>query len=168
MKPPLAGEAPGRRRDDNTSDVILAGPPRKENRAGAAVRRLLDSLVDPEPGDLSFVGEISMNASTDVPVTITPEAAVRLDELGMHKELEQMIAHAREVVPGLAAIEVEIAERYDTGGEPGINITAYSDQVFLPGDSTSWDLIRWDVETFPPQVLEHLCILLSPGKPHAR
>jgi hypothetical protein len=167
MKPPLAGEAPGRRRDDNTSDVILAGPPRKENRAGAAVRRLLDSLVDPEPGDLSFVGEISMNASTDVPVTITPEAAVRLDELGMHNELEQMIAHVREVVPDLVAIEVELAERYDTGGEPGITIRAYSDRPYEPDDKTSSNLIRWDVETFPPQVLEHLCTRLIYGRPHA-
>jgi hypothetical protein len=109
-----------------------------------------------------------MNASTDVPVTITAEAEARLAELGMRKEAEQMIAHIREVVPGLNAVEVEIAECYDSRDETGINITAYSNRVFLPGDTTSWDSTRWAVTTFPPQVLEHLCILFSPGSPHAR
>ena len=109
-----------------------------------------------------------MNAATDVPVTITAEAEARITELGMRKELEQMIAHVREVVPELTAIEVEIAERYDTGGEPGINIRAYSDRPYDAEDKTSWNLIRWAVETFPPQVLEHLCVLPSYGRPHAR
>jgi hypothetical protein len=109
-----------------------------------------------------------MNTSTEVPVTIAPEAEARLSELGMHKELEQMIAHIREVVPALTAIEVEIAERYDTGGEPGINIRAYSDRSYDAEDKTSWNLICWAVEMFPSQVLEHLCILQSYGRPNAR
>lgn len=108
-----------------------------------------------------------MNTSTDAPLTITPEAAARVAELDMQKELEQMIAYVREKVPGLNAVEVTIAECYDTRDEPGVSITAYSDQVFLPGDTTSWDSIGWAVGTFPPQVLEHLCILFSPGRPYA-
>ncbi len=108
-----------------------------------------------------------MNTSTDVPLTITPEAQARIAELGLRKELEQMIARVRAAVPGLAAIEVAVAERYDTGGEPGINITAYSDQIFGLESTFSWDWTRWEVETFPPQVLEHLCILFSPGNPNA-
>jgi hypothetical protein len=108
-----------------------------------------------------------MNASTEIPVTIAPEAAARIDELGLRTEVEQMIAYVRQVVPDLAAIEVEIAECHDTRDEPGVSIIAYSDQVFKPGDSTSWDSIGWAVETFPPQVLEHLCLLFSPGRPYA-
>lgn len=109
-----------------------------------------------------------MSATTTVPVTIAPEAEARLAELGMHKELAQMIAHLREVVPALTAIEVEIAECYDTRDEPGISIIAYSDRPYDAEDKTSWNLIRWDVETFPPQVLEHLCTLLLYGRPDAR
>lgn len=109
-----------------------------------------------------------MNASTDAPLTITPEAAARIAELGMQKELEQMIAYVREMVPGLNAIEVTIEECYDTRDETGVRIEAYSDQVFEPEDNTSAKLDEWVVETFPPQVLEHLCLLLSPGSPHAR
>jgi hypothetical protein len=107
------------------------------------------------------------SSSTGVPVTIRPDAAARVAELGMQSELQQMIDHARQVVPDLAAIEVEIAERYDMGGEPGVSIIAYSDRPFEPEDNTSDELRRWKIETFPAQVLEHLTILLTPGKPNA-
>ena len=107
------------------------------------------------------------NASANVPVTIRPDAAARIAELGMQTEMQQMIEHALQVVPELIAIEVEVAERYDTGGEPGVSIVAYSDQAFEPDDNTSWDVSRWAVTTFPPQVLQHLCILLTPGRPYA-
>lgn len=107
------------------------------------------------------------SASVKVPVTIRPDAAARVAELGMQTELQQMIEHARQVVPDLAAIEVEVAERYDTGGEPGVSIVAYSDRPFVPEDLTSWDVSRWAVETFPPQVLQHLCLQVIPGRPNA-
>jgi hypothetical protein len=108
-----------------------------------------------------------MNASTDIPLTITPEASARIAELSMQKEFEQMIAYVRERVPELAAIEVVRELPYDTDWEP-ISITAYSDRVFTPGDNTSAKLSEWRVATFPPQVLENLVLLLSPGRPHAR
>jgi hypothetical protein len=107
------------------------------------------------------------SSSVNVPVTIRPAAAARIAELGMQTELQQMIDRALWVVPELVAIEVEIAERYDTGGEPGVSIVAYSDQAFTPDDNTSDELRRWKIETFPAQVLEHLTILLTPGGPNA-
>lgn len=108
-----------------------------------------------------------MSASVDVPLTITPEATARIAELGLQREFEQMIEHVRQVVPELKAIEVVRELPYDTDSEP-VSITAYSDEAFAPGRRMSRDLIRWEVNTFPPQVLEHLIILLSPGSPHAR
>jgi hypothetical protein len=109
-----------------------------------------------------------MSASTDVPLTVTPEATARLAELGMQRELEQMIEHVRQVVPGLAAIEVTIAECYDSRDEPGVSIEAFSDEAFEPGGAASQDkLEEWVLDTFPPQVLEHLCIHFSPGRPYA-
>jgi hypothetical protein len=109
-----------------------------------------------------------MNASTDVPVTITPEAAARVAELGMQKELEQMIAHVREVVADLVAIEVGIAERHDSGGEPGVRIRAYTVQPYNPEAKLSWNLSGWVVDTFPSRVLEHMNIFLIHGRPNAR
>jgi len=109
-----------------------------------------------------------MNASTDVPAIITPEAEARLAELGMRKEMEQMVAYLRETVPGLTAIGVEIAECYDSREETGVSVIAYSDRIFEPGESVSDKVDSWAVEKFPPQVLEHLGILFSPGNPNAR
>ncbi|MGH7174001.1 MAG: hypothetical protein ACRELG_27325 [Gemmataceae bacterium] len=105
------------------------------------------------------------SSSTSVPVTIRPDAAARVAELGMQTELQQMIDHARQVVLDLAAIEVEVAERYETGGEPGVSIVAYSDTAF---DNTSEEVRGWAVTTFPPQVLQHLSILLTPGGAECR
>ena len=107
------------------------------------------------------------SSSVHVPVTIRPDAAARIAELGMQTEMQQMIEYALQVVPELIAIEVEVAERYDTGGEPGVSIVAYSDRAFMPEDNTSWEIRGWAVTTFPPQVLQHLCILLTPGGPNA-
>ncbi len=106
------------------------------------------------------------STAVNVPVTIHPAAADRVAELGMEKEMRQMIDHALHVVPDLVAIEVEIAERYDMGGEPGVRIIPYSDRPFIPEDNTWDDLCRWQIGTFPPQVLEHLHILLTPGRPN--
>jgi hypothetical protein len=115
----------------------------------------------------SLAEESAMNASVDVPLTITPEAAARIAELGLQREFEQMLVYVRQAVPGVVAIEVKRELPYDTDSEP-VSITAYSDEAFAPGRRTSGDLTRWRVETFPPQVLEQLCILVSPGSPHAR
>ncbi|HTU93024.1 MAG TPA: hypothetical protein VMF69_23290 [Gemmataceae bacterium] len=109
-----------------------------------------------------------MNASTDVPVIITPEAEARLAELGMRKEMEQMVAYLREFVPELTAIGVEIAECYDSREETGISVVAYSDRLFDPGESVSDKIDYWAVRAFPPQVLEHLGIMFSQGRPDAR
>lgn len=109
-----------------------------------------------------------MNASTEVPVIFTPEAEARLAELGMRPQAEQMIAYVREVVPELAAIGVEIAECYDSRDETGVSIVAYSDRVYDPGENVWGKIAHWAVRAFPPQVLEHLGISLSQGRPGAR
>jgi hypothetical protein len=110
------------------------------------------------------IEEAAMNPTGTLPITITPEAAARIAELGMQAELDQMVEQARRVVPQLTRIWVELAERYDTGGEPGVTICA---GTRLGGEEVGpldWDLTRWYVNAFPPQVREHLLISLYPGE----
>lgn len=38
--------------------------------------------------------------TASVPITITPEAAARVAKLGMQAELERMLEHTRQTVPG--------------------------------------------------------------------
>ncbi len=80
--------------------------------------------------------------SASVSLTIHPNAAAHIAELEMEKEMRQRIGPALQSVPELAAMEVEIAEPYDTGREPGVRIVAYSDRPFVPEDDTSWEIRR--------------------------
>jgi hypothetical protein len=100
-----------------------------------------------------------MNA-VNVPLTVTPEAAARIAELGFHKQVEQMIDYARQQIPKLVRIEVVLTDRYDMGGPPGVTIKAWTDRDFDPADTTYDSLVRWVVATFPPEVLEHLHLSL--------
>jgi hypothetical protein len=95
-----------------------------------------------------------------VPVSVTPEAAARVAELGMQDQFEAMLDHARGTVPGLRRIEVTLAPRYETGDEPGVSIEAFTAGPFAPGDRTTWNWNAWMIDTFPPSVCEHFALLL--------
>jgi hypothetical protein len=108
-----------------------------------------------------------MTTSTKpIPVTVTPEAAARIAELGFQTQIEQMIEHARHL-PDVVRIEVVLNERYDMGGEPGVAVEAYGTRPFDPNDTLTADLGRWEVDTFPPEVLEHLLLTYTRGMPYA-
>jgi hypothetical protein len=104
-----------------------------------------------------------MSAAATVPVTITPEAAARVAELGMQAELERMVEHTRQSVPGLRRIEVTLTPPYGERPSSGINIEAYTDRPFIEGDRTWSDWGRWKVTTFPPEVCEHFVLMLYNG-----
>jgi hypothetical protein len=57
-----------------------------------------------------------------VPVTISPEAALRIQQLGRQREVERMLEHARQTVPGLLGLDVQLVEPYDLGGEDHVLI----------------------------------------------
>ncbi len=108
-----------------------------------------------------------MSISTNVPVTITPEASARVDELGLRAELEQMLEHARQTVPDLTRIELTYLEPYDTGIDPGIGIEAYINRPFIPEDRISETFARWEIGIFPPEVLQYFTFLLRFETNHA-
>src|SRR5262245_19882671 len=98
---------------------------------------------------------MNMTATPTVPMKITPEAETRLVELGLQAELKQMLEHVRQVVPQLRRIEVELVERYDTGGEPGVGVRAWCGLPWQEVNKIWWPLVRWEGTTFPPEVLQH-------------
>ena len=51
-----------------------------------------------------------MSTTMTVPVTIAPEAGAFIDHVGQRREFELMIDRAKQVVPGLIAIEVALGE----------------------------------------------------------
>jgi hypothetical protein len=99
-----------------------------------------------------------MNAM-NVPITFEPEAAQRIAQLGFENPVEQMIDYARQNLPNLVRIEVLLNIRYEEpDSEDGVFIQAWCVGQYDPADPTTGELDRWVISTFPPQVLEHLCI----------
>jgi hypothetical protein len=97
---------------------------------------------------------------TPIPVTIEPEAAARIAELGMQAEFEQMLEHARQVVPALQRIDVQLALPYDTGDETRIIIQATRNEPFSSGDRTLWNWDAWVIQTFSPDVYRYFTMLV--------
>ncbi len=104
-----------------------------------------------------------MSAPATVPVTITPEAAARVAELGMQGELERMIKHARECVAGLRRVEVILEPPYDTGDDPYLTIQAFRPLTARWDDPVRQEWGRWKVTTFAPEVARHVTLTLIEG-----
>ncbi len=103
--------------------------------------------------------EGEMTTTATIPVTVRPEAAERVAELNMQRELEQMVEHTKQTVPGLRSIEVQLALPYDTGAETSIIIEATMDKPTLWPDSTLKDWSNWKIETFQPEVWTHFNLM---------
>lgn len=99
-------------------------------------------------------------ATVTVPVTIAEEAATRVAELGMQSELDRMLEHTKQAVPGLRSIEVTLEydyEEIDRG--PIITLWCHRNDPGPIRDLTNWNWGAWFVETFPPEVCEHFVML---------
>lgn len=108
-----------------------------------------------------------MSAAT-IPVTIDPEAAELVAELGMQAELEQMLDQARRMIPGLRRLQVVYGEPYDTGPDPSVVIDAYCDPALHEAARRAMhDYSRWKVTAFHPDVFRHFTLLTKDDRNHA-
>ena len=98
-------------------------------------------------------------ATATVPLTITPEAAARVAELGMQTEFERMLEHARQTVPGLRRMRVTLEQDYEGADEDGIAIWTFMKDRGLEHDRTEAEWGGWKVDTFPPDVCRHFVLL---------
>ena len=91
-----------------------------------------------------------MSTTTSIPVTVTPEAAAYVAELGLQKEFEQMLEHARLTIPGLLSLRADYNTGYNVD-PPYIDIQAtVSDYEAAQEADDAWGL--WHITAFPPQV----------------
>ena len=109
-----------------------------------------------------------MNATASIPVTISPEAAAAIAELSMQAELQRMIDHALQTIPGLERIDVALEPHYDTGDETKVLLRVLRDPAtWVPNDPFRAQWLDWEVKTFPADALWHLGLLVSYGKNNA-
>lgn len=100
-----------------------------------------------------------MITAATIPVTVTPEAAARVAELGMQQQLDQMLEHTLRTVSGLQSIEVQLAPPYDMGDTPRVILEAHRAGPLLLTDDTEIEWGGWKVDTFPPEVCEHFLMM---------
>ena len=109
-----------------------------------------------------------MSAIAGIPILVEPEASARIAELGMQKEFELQLDQARRMIPELQQIHVTLGPPYDMGDEPRIVIEAWRGGTMQDHNQTRDQWIRWEIETFPPDVLRHFTTLIFLGSPDAR
>ena len=105
-------------------------------------------------------------AETTIPVTVAEDAAARVAQLGMQRELEQLIEHAKQALPHLDAIRVTLEYNPECPHEdPSVVIWAHRSDKPAPGtlDQTVSDYSEWKVRTFPPEVCINFTVLSVHG-----
>src|SRR5262249_16704711 len=92
----------------------------------------------------------SMSTTTHIPVTVTPEASVFVEELGVQQEFEQKLEYTRQTIPGVLSLRAE----YDSGygiDTPCVLIEAtVRDRSAAREAHNAWGV--WSLTAFPPQV----------------
>jgi len=98
-------------------------------------------------------------STATIPLSISPDAAVYVAELGMEQPFQQMLDHIQATVHGLRAIGVSLQQPYDLGHDPcvifNVTISDQSEEKF----AAEMDFGRWKHETFPTQVNQHFVLL---------
>lgn len=110
-----------------------------------------------------------MATVAEIPVVILLPAADRALALGFWPEFKAMLEHTKDSVPGVLAISATYDDRWRDDDQHLIVIAAeVGEEDFHPRapgtESIAWRLDRWAIETFPPEVLEHFCIIAFPVK----
>jgi hypothetical protein len=108
-----------------------------------------------------------MNPTT-IPVTITPEAAARVAELGMQREFEMMLDYVRQISPGLRSVEADLRLPYDTGDDLGVLIKGRLAEPYCRESGLRSQLRAWRSATFSPDVGRYFSILLTGASEDAR
>jgi hypothetical protein len=101
-----------------------------------------------------------MATTAKVPITIAPDAADYVAELNLQREFEQMLEHAKQTVPGLRSINVTLVYDPETGYDPRVIIEAMMPEPERPEeDETESNYSWWKINTFPPAVFMHFCMM---------
>jgi hypothetical protein len=101
-------------------------------------------------------------SATAIPVTVAEGAAAHVAQLGMQRELEQMIEHAKQVMPHLRHLRVTLEYNPECPHEdPAVVIWAHRSDAPAPGtlDQIDWDYSAWKVQTFPPEVCLNFTVI---------
>jgi hypothetical protein len=107
-----------------------------------------------------------MASTTDVPVTITPEASAHVAELGLQTVFERILDRARQTIPGLLSLTVTYQPGYE-GEIPCVLIEAES-SAYEAANKAAESIGLWRVTEIPPQQGQHFMLWALPEYSHER
>jgi hypothetical protein len=108
-------------------------------------------------------------ATNPVPVTITPAAQARIEQLGWRHDLERMLEYIRQNFYGLHAIELDYDEMAELRGEAELHFTVYRKRLpDVDWDRTHWEWCGWVANNIPPETSIHFSMLTIYEESHAR
>ncbi|MDB5352644.1 MAG: hypothetical protein JWN86_3891 [Planctomycetota bacterium] len=93
-----------------------------------------------------------------IPVTIHPDAAAFLEEIGQGRELEIMLEQAKRTIPALRSLDVVLHDFPETG-PPSLTIDAHRDPLPTGYDWADQEFARWQVREFPPEVCQNFTLM---------
>jgi hypothetical protein len=101
-----------------------------------------------------------MPTATTIPVTIQPDAAAFLAEIGQEPELEKMLEHAKATIPHLRALNVVLHDFPETG-PPSLTIDAHIDRSSNGHDPVNQNTVFgcWKIRNFPPEVCVNFTLM---------
>jgi hypothetical protein len=116
--------------------------------------------------------ESTMKADVLVPVIIPDEARATIDELGLRRQVGEMIEHTQQAVTGLHSIEIEVWYERDVEDHPPIphvTIIGWREGHRSKGDEvTEREWFDWSVRTYPPEVKQHISFVVQYRGDHGR
>ncbi|SRR5579885_976566 len=102
-----------------------------------------------------------MAATTEVPLTIQPDAAARVAELGLQREFDEMIEQARRMIPDLRRIEVTLAWPPDYEDDPRVIIAPIVPNLGMSHLSAEEQYVAWQIARYSPDVLRHILLMIG-------
>jgi hypothetical protein len=106
--------------------------------------------------------------TTTIPIKIDPDAAAYVAAHGLQGPFEEILAHLRRHVPDVRSIDVTLPILYDEGNACRLLIEAVRGESDAGNALTDTQMGVWMIETFPPEVCTHVCILIYELPEHAR
>src|SRR5262249_40578932 len=100
---------------------------------------------------------------------VTPEAAARIEELGIQADVERMIDHAVRTVSGIRRVEIGLEPVNEMYDEPYLSARAYRDFALASEASPEVQQFSdWKTRTFSPDVLWRFSLHIRTDAPNAR
>jgi hypothetical protein len=99
-----------------------------------------------------------MATPTAVPVTVTPEAAARIEELGFQQVTDDLLTQARGLLPGLRCLHLSLVPSYDMDDIPWLVLDCSSDRPRREVRDALVAWYTWRAENLPMEVGRHFML----------